>query len=117
MLTNQGYASCYVSELGVRAGLYNQGDFSLSQPPELPQTLRPTGQPDSSVRIEIVFTPLEIGQHLAALWIVSNDPDLQIGADEERLEQVGLLGRRLVEPCFDEDTVVGHGLVEAGARG
>ncbi len=81
-LENAGLAACTVSALEVRTTQFFPGDFLLSPLPPLPLVLAPAGQDGSRARMDLVFAPASQGSHMASLRLTSDDPDLQVGADQ-----------------------------------
>lgn len=81
-LSNEGGVACNVSSIEIKPGLVLASDFVMIRAPLTPLVLVPRGQAGSAVDVEIAFAPAEEGQHQAAFWVTSDDPDLLIGEQE-----------------------------------
>ncbi|RMH85684.1 MAG: choice-of-anchor D domain-containing protein, partial [Calditrichaeota bacterium] len=69
-ISNIGLGDLIISDLDIVGG--GAQHFSLPNPPTLPDTIPPGGDP---LTVEVQFAPLARGSHAAFLTITSNDPD------------------------------------------
>jgi hypothetical protein len=76
-LENTGNAPCRVDSYELRFGFLFPHQFTLTNAPPAPFIVARRGQAGSRIDLEVTFAPSTLNLHAAALWITSNDPDLQ----------------------------------------
>jgi HYDIN/CFA65/VesB family protein len=80
ILSNQGSATCHVTDLELIPSLMSPSDFEITSGPATPFDLARRGQAGDQALIEITFTPDEEGEHAGVVWFhTDDDPDFRVG--------------------------------------
>jgi len=80
-LENQGNAACQISNVELTFGWLFPHEFTVTGAPPTPFTVSRRNTPGARVDLEVTFAPSTLDLHAAALWVTSNDPDLQQAGD------------------------------------